>query len=214
MFGLLGWKEVTDTRTQQGLDRIRRSYQKKEFLMARVTLDSMEYHPAENVVAPVITIDSGPRVVVRTKGAKISRGRLRELVPIYQEQTVDKDLLVEGKRELTEYLQAKGYFDAQVDFDMSKTPEQEELIEYSLFPGERHKLVAVEVEGNRYFRLRHPARADVYDAGEPSAIPTRPLQSGLSPARHECHTRPVPIERFSRCGSHPNGDRRLPGQRE
>ncbi|HYP09437.1 MAG TPA: outer membrane protein assembly factor BamA [Bryobacteraceae bacterium] len=151
MFGLLGWKEVTDTRTQQGIDRIRRAYQKREFLMARVTLDSMEYHPAENAVVPVIAIDSGPKVVVRTKGAKISRGRLRELVPIYQEQTVDRDLLVEGKRELTEYLQARGYFDAQVDFDMSKTPQQEELIEYSLYPGERHKLVSVEVEGNRYF---------------------------------------------------------------
>ena len=66
---------------------------------------------------PVLTIDSGPKVIVRAKGAKISRGKLRDLVPIYQEQTVDKDLLVEGKRELTEYLQSKGYFEAQVDFD-------------------------------------------------------------------------------------------------
>jgi outer membrane protein insertion porin family len=150
-FGLLGWKEVTETRTQQGLDRIRRAYQKKEYLMALVTLDSMEYKPAENIVVPVLTIDSGRKVIVRAKGARISRGRLRDLVPIYQEQTVDKDLLVEGKRELTEYLQAKGYFEAQVDFDMSRTPQQEELIEYSLFPGDRHKLVAVEISGNKYF---------------------------------------------------------------
>lgn len=151
LFGLLGWKEVTENRTQQGLDRIRRSYQKKEYLMAKVTLDQMEYRPAENVVVPVISIDSGPKVVVRTTGAKISKGRLRDLVPIYQEQTVDKDLLMEGKRELTEYLQGKGYFEAQVDFDMSKTPQQEELIEYSIFPGDRHKLVAVIISGNKYF---------------------------------------------------------------
>lgn len=150
-FGLLGWKDVSETRTQQGIDRIRRSYQKKEYLMARITLDQMEYKPAENIVVPTLTIDSGPRVIVRTKGAKISRGRLRELVPIYQEQTVDRDLLVEGKRELTEYLQSKGYFEAQVDFDVSKTARQEELIEYSLYPGERHKLVAVEIDGNNYF---------------------------------------------------------------
>ena len=44
----------------------------------------------------MLTIDSGPKVIVRAKGAKISRGKLRDLVPIYQEQTVDKDLLVEG----------------------------------------------------------------------------------------------------------------------
>ena len=79
---------------------------------------------------------------------------LRDIVPIYQEQTVDKDLLVEGKRELTEYLQAKGYFEAQVDFDLSKTPQQEELVEYSLFPGDRHKLVAVEITATSTFPLR------------------------------------------------------------
>ena len=150
-FGFLGWRDVTETRTQQGLDRIRRSYQKKEYLMAKVTLDQMEYNRAENRVTPVLTIESGPKVIVRAKGAKISRGKLRDLVPIYQEQTVDKDLLVEGKRELTEYLQSKGYFEAQVDFDTSKTPQKEETIEYSLFPGDRHKLVAVEIIGNKYF---------------------------------------------------------------
>lgn len=150
-FGLFGWRELTEVRTQQGIDRIRRSYQKKEYLMARVSLDQMEYKQDENRVVPVLTIDSGPKVIVRTSGAKISKGRVRELVPIYQEQSVDKDLLMEGKKELTEYLQAKGYFEAQVDFDMSKTPQQEELIEYSLFPGDRHKLVAVVIEGNKYF---------------------------------------------------------------
>jgi outer membrane protein assembly complex protein YaeT len=151
IFGLPGWKEVTDNRTQQGLDRIRRSYQKREFLMARVALDQMEYDAAENRVTPVISIDSGPRVVLRATGAKISRGRLRELIPVYQEQTVDRDLLVEGKRELTEYLQSRGYFDAQVDFEMSKSDANEQLIEYALFPGERHKLVGVFIEGNKYF---------------------------------------------------------------
>ena len=91
--------------------------------MARVSLDQMEYKPAENVVVPVLTIDSGPKVIVRTTGAKISKGKLRDLVPIYQEQTVDRDLLVEGKRELTEYLQSKGYFEAQVDFDHEQDTE-------------------------------------------------------------------------------------------
>ena len=101
-FGLLGWKEMTDTRTSQGLDRIRRAYQKKDFLQAKATLDQMQYVQEENRVVPVITVESGPKVVVRTQGAKVSKGRLRELVPIYQELTVDKDLLNEGKREITE----------------------------------------------------------------------------------------------------------------
>ena len=151
IFGILGWRPVTENRTQQGIDRIRRSYQKKDYLLARVTLDQMEYKQAENRAVPTLTIESGPKVLVRAKGARLSRGRLRDLVPIYQEQTVDKDLLVEGKRSLTEYLQSKGYFEAQVDFDTTTTSQQEELIEFSVFPGDRHKLVLVQVDGNKYF---------------------------------------------------------------
>jgi outer membrane protein insertion porin family len=151
LFGLLGWKEVTETRTDQGLDRIRRAYQKKDYLMARVSLEQMEFDQKENRVIPTISIDSANKVIVRTRGAKISRGRLRELVPIYQELTVDKDLLVEGKRELTEYMQSRGFFEAEVDVDMATNDQDETVIEYSFFPGERHKVVAVEIAGNNYF---------------------------------------------------------------
>ncbi|HYP14986.1 MAG TPA: POTRA domain-containing protein, partial [Bryobacteraceae bacterium] len=150
-FRFLGYKDVTDSRTGQGLDRVRRFYQKRDYLMARVTLEHMEHRPKSNDVVPTINVESGPKVIVRTRGAKISRGRLRELVPIYQELTVDRDLLVEGRREVTEYLQSRGYFDAQVDFDMTSSSPQETVIEYSLFPGERHKLVFIETNGNEYF---------------------------------------------------------------
>jgi outer membrane protein assembly complex protein YaeT len=151
LFGLLGWKVVTETRTSQGLDRVRRSYQKKDFLMAQVALEQMEYREESNDVVPAINIDSGRKVIVRTVGEDISRGKLRELVPIYQELTVDKDLLVEGQRELTEYMQSRGYFESQVDFDMAENDKGETVIEYSIAPGERHKVVGVEISGNNYF---------------------------------------------------------------
>jgi outer membrane protein assembly complex protein YaeT len=146
-----GFKEVTDSRTQQGLDRIRRAYQKKDYLLAKVLLDGMEYRASDNRVVPTITVESGQRVTVRTTGAKISKGKLRELVPVYQEQTVDKDLLVEGKREITEYLQSKGYFEAEVDFDQQQEKDRQVIL-YSIFPGDKHKLVRVEINGNSYFQ--------------------------------------------------------------
>lgn len=148
--GLGPYREVTEQRTQQGLDRIRRSYQKKDFLMARVTLDGMEYRAADNRAIPSITVERGERVEVRARGAKISRGRLRQLVPVYQELSVDRDLLVEGRREIAEFLQARGFFEAQVDFDLVHEPDRQVIL-YSVFPGPRHKLVHVDIGGNRYF---------------------------------------------------------------
>ena len=49
-------------------------------------------------------------------GLNISGKKLREYVPVYEERTVDRDLLVEGQRNLTDYLQAQGFFDAEVEF--------------------------------------------------------------------------------------------------
>lgn len=160
-YGLLGWREVTETRTGQGLERIRKAYQKKDYLMAKATLDQMQFIEEENRVVPVIAIESGPKVIVRASGAKISRGRLRELVPVYQEQTVDRDLLVEGKRQITEYLQAQGFFDAVVDFSNDKVTPEEQTVNYTIDSGKRHKLVEVFIRGNKYFDT-HSIRERMY----------------------------------------------------
>jgi len=100
---------------------------------------------------PVLRVEPGPQVSVETIGAKLSRGRLKRLVPIYQEQSVDRDLLVEGARNLREHFQGQGYFDAAVEFQVRQDSDSRETIEYSIQPGRRYKLVHLEIRGNRYF---------------------------------------------------------------
>ncbi len=77
---------------------------------------------------------------------------MKKLVPVYQENSVDDDLLNEGRRNLRDYLQTKGYFDATVEVDRQPSPEKNHLdIVYKIDPGIRHKLVSVKMEGNKYF---------------------------------------------------------------
>jgi outer membrane protein assembly complex protein YaeT len=148
---LPGWWEVTENRVQNGLEKLRKDFQKGDRLEAKVTLDKLDYHAASNTITPYLTIESGPIVEVRTTGTKVSGSRLRELVPIYQERTVDRSLLLEGQRNLAEYFRSKGYFDAQVDFMQSDPEPNRSLIEYSITSGDRHKLKRIEITGNRYF---------------------------------------------------------------
>ncbi|MCU1334724.1 MAG: outer membrane protein assembly factor [Bryobacterales bacterium] len=148
---LPGWWEVTENRVQTGLERLRKDFQKGDRLEAKVTLDKLDYHSPSNTVTPYLTIDSGPIVEVRTTGTKLSASRLRELVPIYQERSVDRSLLVEGQRNLVEYLRSQGYFDAQVDFTWNDPEPSRSLIEYDIMRGDRHKLKRIEITGNRYF---------------------------------------------------------------
>lgn len=151
-WGLLSYKHLTEQRLSNGLDRIRFSFQKNDFLMARVKLEDLEYLPKENAVRPYLRVSAGPRVRLRATGMKLSAGKLRQLVPIYQERTVDRDLLVEGNRNIEKFLQGQGYFDAVVEFDNPSKPEDaEQVIEYSIDRGVRYKLVHLEIKGNQYF---------------------------------------------------------------
>ena len=70
--------------------------------MAKVSLEEMEYHQDTNRLVPVLNVIPGSKVLVQTEGAKVSKGELRQLIPIYQEQAVDKDLLIEGQKNLTD----------------------------------------------------------------------------------------------------------------
>ena len=74
---------------------------------------------------------------------------------MYQENSVDDDLLNEGRRNLRDYLQTKGYFDAAVDVE--RQPGRSATTSTSFTPsiqGERHKLAAVKIDGNHYFDER------------------------------------------------------------
>jgi outer membrane protein insertion porin family len=145
------WKPVTDARTQAGLQNIRAKYQKQDRLTASVNLDHVDYLADQNRVRPTIQADGGPKVKIVAEGTKVSKGTLHRYVPVFDEATVNDDLLVTGARNLRDYLQLRGYFDAQVDLGSHNTGPDLETITYTITPGERHRLVSVEVKGNRYF---------------------------------------------------------------
>jgi len=148
---LPGWAEMTDNRLQSGIESIRRKLQGNDRLEVTVTLDRLDYDAAENTVTPHLNIRSGPRIEVRVTGADVSRSHLRDLIPIYQERTVDNPLLLEGQRNLTDFLQSEGYFDAVVDVPTDQEDADRRVIEYKVQAGERHKLTAIEFSGNAYF---------------------------------------------------------------
>ena len=107
-----------------------------------------------------LDVTEGPRVQITLTGASFSQGELKKLIPVYQEGAVDADLLEEGKRNIRERLERQGYFDADVNYTTetheAKTTRggargTEEIITYKVERGDRHKLVGIEITGNKYF---------------------------------------------------------------
>src|SRR5689334_12849050 len=83
--GLFRWRPATEENTQRGVRRIREKYADKDRLTATVSLDRMEFLPAENKVRPTIQANGGPIVKILTEGAKVSRGDLEKYIPVFDE---------------------------------------------------------------------------------------------------------------------------------
>lgn len=145
------WWPFTESRLQGGVENIRSYYQRHEYLLAKVTLSRLDYDEATNRVTPAVHIDAGPLVKVSTEGVRMSRGKLKQLLPIYQERSVDRALLVEGQRNLVEYFQSQGFFDVGVEFDYLPVKNGEETILYTIDRAIRHRLANLSIEGNKFF---------------------------------------------------------------
>jgi outer membrane protein insertion porin family len=157
---------VSVQRVSTALDRLRKKYQKQNRLLAQVSVSRKSYREQQNVVDYTFDIVPGPKVQVIAEGFKIKRGVLKQNVPIFEENAVDEDLLNEGRRNLVNYLQSRGYFDAKVEQKEHADAEGNSLqIVYVIDSGARHKLIKLAFTGNKYFlteRLR--ARMQVHPA--------------------------------------------------
>jgi outer membrane protein insertion porin family len=150
--GWFRWKPATDANVQSGVRDILNKYAKKDRLTASVKLEKREYQASTDRLGTSIEATGGPVVKITATEAKISRGKLKKYVPVFEEQSVNTDLLVSGARNLRDYFQFQGYFDVQVDFKTTApTPDLEEIT-YRIGLGVRHRVAAVVLKGNHYFR--------------------------------------------------------------
>ena len=151
---------ITSAKLQRGTDRIRKYLVKKGHLSGRAAVRRGDYDAAKDTIPLELEVTEGPLVKITVAGAKFSGGELKKLIPVYQEGAVDADLLEEGKRNILERLERQGYFDADVNYTTEThegkspregAPRTEEIITYTVERGERHKLVGIEITGNKYF---------------------------------------------------------------
>jgi len=142
---------VTRDTTSNALDRLRKLYQKKDRLEATVSLQQQTYDKPRKQLDYRFHANQGPEVKVAVEGAKISTSRLHMLVPIYEEGTIDNDLLNEGVFNIRDYQQQQGYFDAKVDVKVIGEDTPAERVVFTVDRGMKHRVISVELKGNKYF---------------------------------------------------------------
>jgi len=160
--------KVTRETTSNALSGVRSYYQKKDHLEGTISQQKQTYATPRKQLDYEFAANQGPIVKVVVNGTKLTKSRIKLLVPVYEEGAVDRDLLNEGAYNIKDYLQQQGYFDAQDSVQYLGKGTSNVTVQFDVTPGKRHRVTAVTISGNKYFdkdlieeRLR-VKRADAY----------------------------------------------------
>lgn len=143
-------QQYSQARARKSLEYIRRHLQKQGYLTPTVRLVSSDYQPETKKTVVTLQVQPGPHVSIKVVGAHVWQRTLKKLIPIYEENSVDADLVAEGERNLITYFQGKSYLDVKVTSHFEQAPGDIKVL-YEVNRGAKHRVLGLHFEGNRYF---------------------------------------------------------------
>jgi outer membrane protein insertion porin family len=136
-------------RLQKAVGYARNHLRKEGRLAPVVRLNPPTYQARTNRADINFQMEPGPMLSVRAMGARVSQRTLKRLVPIFEENEVDQDLVDEGRRNLVSYFESKGFFDATVNSQMDRQTDRVSVV-YNITRGSRHRVEGVYFQGNQF----------------------------------------------------------------
>jgi len=155
-------KPYTPERITAATKLMKSKLAKEHRLAGSIQEDPPQYNAETNRVGVSFKVEIGPVVTVHAVGARLTAipfmaGRqMKKLIPIYSERTVDADLVEEGQRNLIDYFQKKGFYDAKVTTDFQKQPDQI-LVVYQIDRGKKRKVGRILFRGNNQLSAKELA---------------------------------------------------------
>jgi outer membrane protein assembly complex protein YaeT len=185
-------EKYTLDKLEQGIGRIRQMFSKLGFLNTQVEVAS-PYDPATNTLKIRGHIERGKfaYVSLREPGGDpiddVSREELRPLMPIFEEGSVDIDLIEEGEARLIRFMRQRGYFDVAVTWERVDAPLDDAVqITYIVDKGELRRLGTITFQGARHFteaQLREAIRVRSSEGKKAGEFSRDQLESDVSTIR-------------------------------
>jgi outer membrane protein assembly complex protein YaeT len=217
---------VDSETNNRALSGVLKVYQREERLEAEIKLESEGYNPQTRTADFRFSANRGPVVRLLVQGAKIGPDRLKRLIPIFEEGSVDEDLLTEGNRRLRNYYQRLGYFDAKVEHERQSATGEEVTILYTVQLGPRRRVERVSLDGNHYFDTatlkellsvraadtldRHGAYSQGLVSADVSALQAVYQNNGFSKVKVTSETSAIESTTTSAGAAEPSGSAYLP----
>jgi outer membrane protein insertion porin family len=150
-----GWKrgkQLTSAKLEKGLNKIHQYYVKHHHLEATLAVVGRSYDPAQHTEMLAVRVEAGPEVRVRQRGASVGSSKEKELLPMYSEGVSDPFAVEQGRKNLEDYFQQRGYFSASVQAQREvRSGGQEVDVTYRVNLGPAGEFDGYSFEGNRAF---------------------------------------------------------------
>lgn len=143
-------KTYTFPKLEKASNYLQAELGKRRYLAGHVQLISALYNPQTNRADVTFQVSLGPQIGIKVQGASVGGRTMKKLIPVYQENTVDADLVEEGSRNLVSYFQSKGFFEAKVHSHIDQHSSGASIV-YQVDKGPRGKVESIEIHGNRKF---------------------------------------------------------------
>ena len=134
-------------RLRRRLDALKQDLLRRGFLAA-IPEVSEDFRTEDNSVGLVLTVASFGRVRVAVDGFKIEKERLRRLLPVLTGEGLQPELLDEGAHNIKEYLEERGYPEAEVMYREDRGKSGVRVLHYTVDPGRKVTVAWVRFRGN------------------------------------------------------------------
>jgi outer membrane protein assembly complex protein YaeT len=148
-----GWRpkmQLTSARLERGLFRLHQFFLARDHLQATVTVLKRDYDAQLDTEKLLLRVESGPVIRVHVEGVRISRSKLKALLPVYRDGVLDEPSLAQSDRILEDHFQEMGYFAAAAQATQELHADSHVLdLTFRVNRGVRGQFMGYGVQGNR-----------------------------------------------------------------
>jgi outer membrane protein assembly factor BamA len=148
-------KSYSPRRIQAAVALLRKKLAQQNHPANKIIVTAPDYHSETNLADIGINVDTGPAIEIRVVGAKLSwlpfqSGRQKKkLISIYDEGSIDPDIVEESRRNLLDYFQRKGYFEAKVGTNTQQQKDRT-ILTFQIDKGRKYSVKEISFTGNHH----------------------------------------------------------------
>jgi outer membrane protein insertion porin family len=146
-------KPYSPKRIQAATALLKKELAKQHYPANKLVVNPPDYDPKTNLADIAINVDTGPIIEIRVVGAKLSwlpfqSGReQKKLISVYDEESIDPDIIEESRRNLQDYFQRKGYFESKVSTN-SQQQNGRTILTFQITKGRKYSVREIAFSGN------------------------------------------------------------------